>query len=82
MENLGPLPSEDLSLYTFSFVVWPDETREWCSAVFLVFEAMKSRIEVVMKPGDFLSFRGDLGKAGLTLREIERVPYHVLMNIL
>jgi hypothetical protein len=48
-----------------------------CKAVFKLFELIKSRVVMEFTERDFNNFREDLAKVGLTLREIERVPYRV-----
>lgn len=64
-------------VYTYSFVVWPDETGNLSAAVFTLFEVMRHRVEVEMTEPEFAKFRLGLRRHYLTLREIERVPHHV-----
>lgn len=65
-------------VYEYSFAVWPDETNERlrrCQALFDLFRAMLSRVGMEFTESGFNDFREEIGKAGFTLREIERVPH-------
>jgi hypothetical protein len=61
--------------YVYSFTVWPDETWDFDKAVFELFRATSIRVEMPFSPENFERFRSGLSHHGLTLREIERVPY-------
>lgn len=63
-------------IYVYSFVVWPDKTENLSDAMFTLFEIMRQRVEVEMSEPEFAKFRLGLRRHYLTLREIERVPYH------
>ena len=64
-------------LYDYSFCVWPDEeSPHWNAESFLVFGSMRVRIAFAYSEKEFNDFREALSKVGLTLREIERVPFH------
>lgn len=63
--------------YEYSFTVWPDETLCLNKSIFKLFDILKmQRIGLVFTEKKFQQFRTDISKAGLTMREIERVPYH------
>jgi hypothetical protein len=62
--------------YVYSFSVWPDETWKFERAVFALFGMLTARIEMIFTRPEFERFRSGLSHHGLTLREIERVPYH------
>jgi len=83
---LGPLPSTDRTVYSYSFQVWPDETK-WSTkhggaALYDLFRMLSSRIERQYNQQAFEQFRKDLAACGITLRDIERVPYHKPESIL
>jgi len=63
--------------YNYSFSVWPREDGGWKSAMFTLFRMFNGRIELQMGEFSFKKFREDLESQGVTLREIERVPYVV-----
>ena len=63
-------------IYTYSFTVWPSETWGFPQAVYELFRPLRTRVEFEFAPAEFEDFRSDLGHVGLTLREVERVPYH------
>jgi hypothetical protein len=63
-------------MFEYSFSVWPDETQKWDPAVIELFNALKRRVGLVFTPTEFERFRSGLSHHGLTLREVERVPYH------
>jgi len=60
--------------YTYSFVVWPDSTRDWPGEVFQVFEMWRGRIEMEFTEEKFREFRQKLEAHGFLLMEIERGP--------
>ena len=62
--------------WNYSFQVWPDETWKFDHAVIELFKAMRGRIELTFTDRQFERFRSGLSHHGLTLREVERVPYH------
>ncbi len=61
--------------YVYSFTVWPDETWNFDKAVFDVFRMLCTRVDMAFTSDDLQNFRSRLSHHGLTLREIERVPY-------
>lgn len=61
--------------YDYSFSVWPSETWAFQRAVYLTFEHMNARLTLTFTPLEFERYRASLAFHGLTLREIERVPY-------
>lgn len=81
-ELAGPATPD--RVYSYSFAVWPDETSpRWNRAVFDLFRLMCTRVGGWdMTEREFDDFREDLAKCGLTLREIERVPYHLPEGVL
>lgn len=60
--------------YCYSFSVWPCEKSALPKAAFMLCE-MFGRVEIQFTESDFNTFRFSLDAFGLTLREIERVPY-------
>jgi hypothetical protein len=64
-------------LWTYSFCVWPDETRErWSREAFALFRMVGTRVAMDFTREAFERFRSALFHDGLTLREVERVPFH------
>lgn len=62
--------------YTYSFVVWPDETWDsWPRAVFDYFQVFRYRTEMRFTEEEFERFRSEMGHAGFTLRECTRTPH-------
>ena len=61
--------------YVYSFQVWPDETWNFDPAVYELFKVRQGRVELDFFESDFERFRSGLSHHGLTLREVERVPY-------
>jgi hypothetical protein len=61
--------------YAYAFRAWPDETRKFERAVYHLFKRLDWKVEMVFTPQEFESFRSSLSHHGLTLREIERVPF-------
>lgn len=61
--------------FNYSFSVWPDEKWSFPHSVFTVFEALNGRIELTLAEPDFERLRSELSHHGITVREIERVPY-------
>lgn len=66
--------------YTYSFQVWPDETKDWGTlgmnqpmAQLLI--GIGGRLEMEFTEKEFASFRRVLGNNWITLREITRVPH-------
>lgn len=75
-ESQRAQPSEQRStLFVYAFSVWPDETWDFNKAMFDLFRLLNSRVEITFPEEDFELFRSRLSHHGLTLREIERVPY-------
>jgi len=62
--------------YTYSFTVWPDNTRCFERNVYVLFATLNTRIEFAFTDSGFDNFRASLASFGLTLRKIERVPFH------
>lgn len=62
--------------YDYRFSVWPDENWKLDPAVYQVFRAMGTRVELEFTREAFERFRSGLSHHGLTLREVERVPHH------
>lgn len=61
--------------YAYTFQIWPHESVASCSALYEIFRP-GYRQEIVKTEEEFNSFRNKLLSHHLTLREIERVPYH------
>lgn len=61
--------------YNYSFSVWPSETWGFEKPVFELFKFLNRRVEITFTPDEFERFRSGLSHHGLTLREVERVPY-------
>jgi len=70
-------------LYIYSFNAWPEEvsTFTWSKEIFHLFGLLNTRVEKEFTETEFNDFRKQLGNQGLTLREIERVPWHEPENI-
>ncbi len=60
--------------YTYSFVVWPDETWDFDRAVYDYFRVFRRRVEMHFTEDEFERFRSGMGHHGFTLREVTRVP--------
>lgn len=67
--------TETKTEYIYSFTVWPDETWNFDQAIFELFRMLLTRVEWKFDRQGFERFRSSLSRHGLTLREIERVPY-------
>ena len=65
----------DAARFNYSFVIWPDETWKFHADVFKAFEALGARVELAFTEPEFEQFRSNLSHHGLTLREVERVPF-------
>lgn len=61
--------------WAYSFHVWPDETWQFDRAVIRLFEILGARIELDFSESEFERFRSGLSHHGITVRDIERVPY-------
>ncbi len=61
--------------FVYSFTAWPDETWKFDKAVFDLFRHLLMRVEMTFTAEEFQNFRSRLSHHGLTLREVERVPY-------
>jgi len=61
--------------YVYSFGVWPDEQLERTSALCELFRMLDTRIEMNFTQVEFERFRSEVLECGITLREIQRVPY-------
>ena len=72
---MGDSEKTDGGQYVYSFSVWPQETWGFERPVYDLFNALNARVEMVFTRATFEQFRSGLSHAGLTLREIERVPY-------
>lgn len=62
--------------YLYSFSAWPSETWGFKPALFALFRTLSARVELAFTEWEFERFRSTLNHDGITLREIERVPYH------
>lgn len=62
--------------YNYCFATWPSEVAGWRRATFDLFRMFDMRVEKIFTEAEFEQFRNELSADGLTLREIERVPYH------
>lgn len=67
--------SVNVELWAYSFVAWPAHDRGFNTSVFDLFEHLKSRVEIVVTERGFEAYRDDLATFGITMREIERVPW-------
>jgi hypothetical protein len=65
-------------VYTYVFSAWPDETlAEIPQCVLDLFELLKNpKMEMQFTEEQFEAFRQDVYSFGITLREVERFPYH------
>ena len=70
------MAQSEVRLWTYSFYVWPDESRSWGKSMFALFHLFQWRAEVEMAADAFANFRASLAKDGITLHEISRVPLH------
>lgn len=61
--------------FNYAFTVRPDHRRGLDPAVLRLFEALADRVELDFTPAEFERFRASLAAFGLTLHEVERVPY-------
>lgn len=68
--------------YVYSFTAWPDETWDFDRAVFTLFGMLAARMSIEFTELEFEGFRSRLSHHGITLREIERVPYQEPETIL
>lgn len=66
--------SETPAQYDYEFSVWPAEGKHG-AAVYELFRHYPRACVTVAEAG-FSVFREQLGMAGLTLREVTRVPHH------
>ena len=64
----------DKKRYVYSFTAWPDETRNRELALYDLFRALGSRIEMTFHEHEFHKFKQGLLIEGITLREVERLP--------
>ena len=62
--------------YTYSFSVWPDEGWRFERPVYDLFRVLEPRAAMDFTEPEFERFRSGLSHGGLTLREIERIPFH------
>lgn len=63
--------------YAYCFSVWPEEQHpRWTPAVYALFRHLTGRVEMEFDERGFNDFREELCKCGLSLREIERRPWH------
>jgi len=61
--------------YTYSFSVWPDASWNFEKAVYYLFSFLNDRIEINFTKEEFEEFRSSLSHHGITLHEVERIPY-------
>lgn len=64
----------DKKIFVYSFSVWPDESFDHDIAMFDLFRVLGTRVDITFAEYEFLSFKHGLKKAGITLREVERIP--------
>ena len=62
--------------YVYAFCAWPDETWNIDRSMFELFEMLQMKTEKVCTEAEFEAFRSKLSHQGITLREVERWPYH------
>lgn len=62
--------------FNYTFDSWPDECGGFDDAVYRLWDVIKGRVEMPFTDPEFERFRLGLGRHGITLREVERVPYH------
>jgi hypothetical protein len=58
----------------FSFTPWPVEDRGFPPAMFDLFRSLTCRVEMNFTDVKFEKFQKSLFDAGITLREVERIP--------
>lgn len=64
-------------IFTYTFQVWPSESwPDHTHAMFHLFRLLSCRVEDQFTEREFEAFRSLLSHQGITLREVERVPYH------
>ena len=63
------------AVYVYAFVAWPHEHGH-PPEVYTLFDMLKMRVEMEFTEERFGLFRAGLERAGFTLREVTRVPYH------
>ena len=66
----------NVTIYTYAFSPWPDETWNLDPAVYKLFRFIGARVEQQFTETEFEAFRSGLSHHGLTLREVDRWPYH------
>lgn len=76
-----PSPDERMAereqQYSYSFSAWPDEVGwSFNKDIYRLFRSLNDRVEDQFTEAEFGLFRERLGQHGITLREVERVPYH------
>ena len=59
---------------SFSFTPWPVEDRDFPPAMFDLFRTLTCRVEMSFTELQFEEFQKSLFEAGITLREVERIP--------
>ncbi len=60
--------------YLYEFSVWPAE-RGFSKEMYALFDALNTRVVMEFTESEFEFFRESINQHGITLREIERVPY-------
>lgn len=61
--------------YLYAFTVRPARRSTLDPAVLRLFEALADRVELDFTADEFERFRASVADFGLTLHEVERVPY-------
>ena len=64
-----------LGKFSYSFNVWPKEGAGFNQSVYELFRAMNPRVQIDFTEAEFERFRYELSQHGLSLREVERIPY-------
>lgn len=67
--------------WVYEFTVWPAE-QGFCKSVYDLFDHMMTRVQMEFTEEEFEFFRESINQHGLTLREIERVPFQKRETVL
>lgn len=70
-----------MDIFIYEFQPWPDVGFGFPVEVYDLFKHF-SRCEKVFKENDFEHFRSRLSHAGITLREVTRMPYTLPESVL
>ena len=62
--------------YVYTFRPWPAETWGFRRATFDLFRLAAGTVDMEFTEAEFDTFRSAVGHDGITLREVQRVPYH------